>query len=112
ARADRERLHAFDGAALVAVQVTREDGCAGLTQQRQDGIAGLQWTVAGDEPDGWALDLQLPARELDGSCLVRLVAEDDDLDRPVIDREAATVAGKFECLADGPGAGEELVVVA
>ena len=76
------------------------------------GIADLQGTVAGDEADGRTRALQLPARERDGLGLVGLVAEHDDLDRTVVDGEAPAVGREVERLADGPGAGEELVVVA
>ena len=113
AGADGERLHAVDGAALVAVQVAGEDRVdVGLAEHRQDRVAGLQRSVADDEPDGRPGLAERRPGECDRLRIVRLVAEDDDLDRAVAHRVAAAAPGRSKALADRLRAGEERVVVA
>ncbi len=83
-----------------------------LAQQRQDRIADLQRAVADDEADGRAGLRAAP-------CRANAIAAGsfgsspriDDLDRPLMHREAAAL-GQVERAADRSRAGEEVVVVA
>ena len=108
ARADGERLDTVHRAAFVAVQVAAEDRSrASRARDREQCSAGVQWAMAYEEAHRRSRLAQRRAGELDGGRVVGLIAEDDDLDRPVAHREAAAL-GMSNALRIAPGPGQKL----
>ena len=112
AGADRERLHAVDGAALVAVQVAGEDRRARLAQaaagsDRRSAAGGGRRRSA--RPARASAAAAARRRSPPGS--FGSSPRIDDLDRPLVHREAAAL-GQVERAADRARAREEVVVVA